>query len=349
MQHWIKNEKAQMLVIAFATAVGEVFMINPFSGDSFRIGLGVSIFLFLLLFSNHLNFVRVGALTGATSVLFQTGEWSLHTHSSDWIAGLQNNVAAGIYYVVYSLGMSRIRHRIGELPPLVLGATVAGMDLLSNEAELLVRSLIVGTHSFSLYTTFYLALVALVRSYFVTGLYSGVAISQMRSLHAEQQKRMEQMLTVGSGLYGEAFYLRKSMDTIERIAANSFELYQQLQASSQYIYGRQALGIAQQIHEVKKDSQRILAGLVKLVDSETAGEMSVPEMIRFAVKGNQQYAGMLCKRIAIESDIRSDLVTCHFIPLLTLLNNLVANAVESIDGEGTVHIGADRTRRPFAA
>ena len=46
MQNVVKNEKLQMMIIALATAIGSEFKINPFSNDFFRIGLGVSIFLF---------------------------------------------------------------------------------------------------------------------------------------------------------------------------------------------------------------------------------------------------------------------------------------------------------------
>jgi two-component system sensor histidine kinase YcbA len=160
----------------------------------------------------------------------------------------------------------------------------------------------------------------------------------MRLLHAEQEKRMEQMLNVGAGLYGETFYLRKSMDTIESITADSFDLYRKLKEDNLSAYGGQALLIAQQIHEVKKDSQRILAGLLKLYDNEVVVDMNLPEILYFVVKGNQEYSQMLGKKIIFEKEAEANFLTPHFIPLLTVLNNLVSNAVEATQKYGTIKI-----------
>ena len=63
--------------------------------------------------------------------------------------------------------------------------------------------------------------VALLRSYFVVGLYSSITIS-------EQKKQMQEMLEVGSELYAETLYLQKSMNHIEKITASSHDLYRKL-------------------------------------------------------------------------------------------------------------------------
>ena len=99
--------------------------------------------------------------------------------------------------------------------------------------------------------------VALFRSYFVVGLYSSIIVS-------EQKKQMQEMLEVGSELYAETQYLQKSMNHIEQITASSHDLYRTLKKENLKELSVQALLIAQEIHEVKKDSQRILSGLSKI-------------------------------------------------------------------------------------
>lgn len=91
---------------------------------------------------------------------------------------------------------------------------------------------------------------------------------------------------------------------------------------------------------MKKDSQRILAGLVKLVEREVNGDMPLSDILRFAVKSNAKYAEMLGKEIKFHIHITSDYTTDSYIPLLTLLNNLTANAVEVIQGTGSIHLNA---------
>ncbi|OPH46779.1 histidine kinase [Paenibacillus ferrarius] len=338
MQNVIKNERFQMFAIALATAIGAQFKINPFSHDFFRVGLGVSIFLFLLLLMPHLSYVKTGIATGIVSMIVQSGDWITHVHSFTVLESLRNNAAAGCYYVVFAIGMSMLRRKMNEFHPLLLGGYLAFIDFASNETELFLRGIFLGTNSFYLEEWFVLVAIAVIRSYFVIGLYNSIVISQMRLLHVEQEKRMEQMLNINSGLYGEAFYLKKAMDTIENITAESYDLYGKLKRDNLKDYSLRTLGIAQQIHEVKKDSQRILAGLFKLFDSEVVVNMSLSEILYFVVKGNQTYSEMLKKKIRIDQELAFDNQTSHYVPLLTIMNNLVANAVEAIEKSGTIHI-----------
>ncbi len=212
------------------------------------------------------------------------------------------------------------------------------IDLLSNEMELLTRLIILDSSSFHLNEWAYLMAIAVLRTYFTTGVYSSISVSQMRIVQREQTRRIEQMLGFGSGLYGEVFYLKKSIGTLENVTLNSYELYRGLKGEGLQSYSRQVLDITQQIHEVKKDSQRILAGLVKLVDREVTADMPLSGILRFTVKSNVKYAEMLGKRIDFSVNLTSDYVTASYIPLLTLLNNLTANAVEVIKDKGTISL-----------
>jgi two-component system, sensor histidine kinase YcbA len=320
MHQLIRNERLQMIVVAIVTAIGAEFKINPFHGDFFRIGLGVSTFLIFLLFMRHLPYVKTGIITGVLNAIFQ------------------NSIAAGLYYIVFAFGMSRIQKRMNYFQPLVLGGLVAAIDFISNMTELLMRGIFLGTNTFHLNEWFFLATIAVVRSYFVIGLFSSISVSQMRILHAEQEKRIEQMLNIGTGLYGEVFYLKKSMENIEQITANSFDLYRKLKEDDLNSYSKQALGVSQQIHEVKKDSQRILAGLLKLYDTEIVVDMNLEEILHFVIKGNQEYSEMLKKKIRIVQEVEANFFTPHYIPLLTVLNNLVSNAVEAIEKKGTIKV-----------
>ncbi|MBB6671902.1 ATP-binding protein [Cohnella nanjingensis] len=348
MQTLFKNETLQIFIIAIMTAFAGEFKINPFHGEIFRLGLGASTLLLFLLLMQHLPFVRTGAVTGLVVVLFRMTEDAIFFPGAFSAASsFLNHLAGGVFYVAFALGMSFIQMRIAALQPLMLGVIVSAIDLLANETELFTRRLMEGMSPFHNNGIVLLGAIAVLRSYFIIGLFSSITIRQMRLIQAEQQKRIEQMLHIGSGLYGETFYLRKSMDTIERITASSFELYSKLKSASLTEHSRQALGIAQQIHEVKKDSQRILAGLTKLYDREIAQEMNLEEIFRYVIKANQTYSEMLKKELTIEGDLKVDFSTSHYIVLLTVLNNLVANAVEAMNRYGFIRICAfdrgDRT------
>ncbi|MBB6019552.1 two-component system sensor histidine kinase YcbA [Paenibacillus sp. JGP012] len=338
MRNWVKNENVQMAAVALATAVGAQFKINPFREDYFRIGLGVSIFLFLLMIMPHLSYIKTGILTGLASFAFQSADLIHHVHTVSLLESMRDNLGAGLYYVVFAYGLSRLKHRFHEIPPLLLGGIITGLDFSSNLVELFVRGVLSGSNIFYMREWLYLFVVGGLRSYFVIGLYNSFAVRQIRLLHAEQEKRMEQMLSVNSGLYGEVFYLKKAMDTIEGITANSYELYRDLREQDMSEYSQRTLGIAQQIHEVKKDSQRILAGLLKLYDNEKTVNMSLSEVLNFAGKANRKYSEMLHKRVKIEIEQQYEGESPYYIPLLTVLNNLLANAVEAIEQDGLIRV-----------
>ncbi|AHV95588.1 ATP-binding protein [Paenibacillus sabinae] len=327
----------QILLVAVITAIAGEFKINPFAGDIFRIGLGSSAFLLFLLLFRHLPFLLTGVVTGVFILLFRTG---LDLAVTDLTVrdSMARHCSAMVYYIVFAVLMSVIKGRVDRFHPLVLGAVAAVIDLLSNEMELLTRLLVLGTTSFRLNEWTYLMAIAMLRTYFTTGLYSSISVSQLRLVQKEQNRRMEQMLGFGSGLYGEVFYLRKSIGTLEQATLDSYELYRSLKDDEDEAHSRRVLHITQQIHEVKKDSQRILAGLTKLVDREVTGDMPLSGILRFTVKSNQKYADMLGKDIMFTRQLTSDYATVSYIPLLTLLNNLTANAVEAIKDKGTIYL-----------
>lgn len=333
----------QMFVIALATAAAGELKVTPFYEGSFRIALGSITFLFLLLLSRSLSYVRIGLLTGIVVLLFRMLRDLLFGTGVALDMSFRDHLPAACFYILYGAGMSLIRLKLDDFYPLRVGALVAAIDFVSNSSELLIRKLLMYPSTFWTSEWLYLLALAVVRSYFVIGLYSTLILRQLRLVHAEQNKRMEQVLTIGAGLYGEAFYLKKSIEATEGIMAKSFKLYQQLKGSGQKEQSNQALRIAQEIHEVKKDSQRILAGLMKLFDKEIAADLRLSEIIDHAVRANEKYGEMLGKKIVFRRDSGVDFPVVHEIPLLTLLNNLLANSVEAIDGKGVVMVRVYQT------
>ena len=96
--------------------------------------------------------------------------------------------------------------------------------------------------------------------------------------------------------------------------------------------------VAQEIHEVKKDSQRILAGLEKITKAKREKYYFLSEVLQLVIHANEKYSELLKKQIVIHSTISIDFETEQQIPLLALLNNVVANAVEAIFHNGDIYI-----------
>lgn len=333
-----RSAYVQIAVIAIGTALAGELKINPFVGDIFRIGLGSSAFLLFLLLLRQLPYLVTGVITGVVVLLFRTGLDQVLDNGLTVAESVTRHCSAAVYYIVFALGMSLIKRRLDRFYPLVLGAVTAVIDLMSNESELLTRLLVTGTATFKLNEWAFLMMIAMLRTYFVTGIYSSIYVSRMRIVQQEQNRRIEQMLSFSSGLYGEVFYLKKSIGTLEELTLRSYEMYRRLSEEGLEEHKRYILGITEQIHEVKKDSQRILAGLIKLTDREVPGDMPLSNLVQYIIDSTRQYADYLGKQIVFTQKISLDYDTANYIPLLTLLGNLTANAVEAIQGRGQIHL-----------
>lgn len=327
-----RSNGAVLILTALLTTFSSEFRLVPFEGEAFRFGLGSITFFLLILIWSPVSIVRTGFVTGLTVIFFRiladviNGEVLLKTSFID-------HLPAFLFYFIFGLGLHIVKIEKYKTFPLVLGAWAAFFEFTANGVEHLMRQILLEQANLNLRDLALLIGVALLRSYFVVGLYASITVS-------EQKKRMQELLKVGSELYGETLYLQKSMNHIEKITADSHDLYRRLKKEGFEQLSVEALHIAQEIHEVKKDSQRILSGLTKITEQKRNDDLLLSDILNLVVTANEKYSEMLKKRIGFQVNLSVDYHTNQQIPLLAVLNNLIANAVESIsdDGEITIEI-----------
>lgn len=323
-----KTNGLLLLLIALLTAIASEFKVVPFNGEEFRFGLGSITFFLLILIRPPVSLVRAGIVTGITVVCFRLFGDVLLSEVSMSIS-LKNHLPAFLFYFLFAIGLSIIRIEKYKIAPLLLGAWAAGFEIVGNGVEHLVRYWLLDHKNLGFQEWALLCGVAVFRSFFVVGLYSSITV-------AEQKKQMQEMLGVGSELYAETLYLQKSMNHMENVTASSHDLYRKLKKNNLKELSVQALLIAQEIHEVKKDSQRILSGLTKITEQKKDAHLLLSDVLHLVVNANENYSEMLKKSISFHFTSSVDFETDLHIPLLALLNNLTANAVESIKNKGNI-------------
>ncbi|WP_338752633.1 sensor histidine kinase [Bacillus sp. FJAT-52991] len=325
-----RTDGLSLILTAILTAIASEAKMIPFYGENFRFGLGSIIFILFIFIWPPASYVRTGVATGITVVCFRVFE-DLITGFAPFGTSVITHLPAFLFYLLVALVFSFLKIEKYKTSPFLLGACAAGAEFIGNSAEYLLRYWLpehthLGFKEWSL-----LAGLALFRSYFVVGLYSSITVS-------EQKKRMQKMLGVGSELYVETLYLQKSMDHIEQITASSHDLYRKLKKENLQELSVQALRISQEIHEVKKDSQRILAGLSKISVQERNERVLLSDICVFVISANENYSELLKKKIIFDVSLSIDFETDQQIPLLALLNNLTANAVEAIEKTGEINL-----------
>ncbi|SES40807.1 sensor histidine kinase [Psychrobacillus sp. OK032] len=326
----LRNSKLAMVLIVLLTVLTSEFKVIPFSGEDFRFGLGSITFFLLILIRPPASLLFTGFITGLFVVIARIIRDVLFNGDSFWLS-LGNHAPAFLFYFLFALGLRLINVEKYKANPFLLGALGVGFEFIANGTEHLVRNWFMHEGNLGFGDWALLLGVAVLRSYFVVGLYSSIAMT-------EQKKRMEEMLGVNSELYAETLYLQKSMNHIEQITASSHDLYQKLKQHDMHVLSVQALHITQEIHEVKKDSQRILAGLKNMTEGKKDNPLHVSEVLQLVIHANEKYSQLLMKHIHFSVSAPSDFETDQQVPLLALLNNIVANSVEAIMYKGEVHI-----------
>lgn len=308
-----------IVIIASLTAISSEIKLLPFEHINFRFGLGSIIFLLLLLIRPTERVVRTGIVTGIVVVLFRTGI-DVSVRGEELVASFISNAPTFVFYMVYAIGYRLLRMDKHKERAITLGLLAVITEIIANSGEHAVRFLF--SHQLIDVQGWLLVIaVACFRSFFVIGIYFSIA-------QAYGQRQLTTDLTVNANVYMETLYLKKLMDHVEQVMAHSYTLYRELKKQDHPTH-QQALHIAQEIHEVKKDSQRIYAGINKItVDMAQTAKLS--QLLQHVRNSNENYAEHLGKSCTIHIAQDADLVVGEAIAVLTILNNIVANAVEAM-------------------
>ncbi|WP_084031613.1 ATP-binding protein [Anaerobacillus arseniciselenatis] len=335
-----KSIVTKILVIIIVTAILGEFKINPFD-SSFRFGLGSAGFFFLLLFYKEVPYRITGLVTGIFTTIFRIGLDYIVLDSFSFFASLQTHSPIIGYYFTFALLLGWMMEKKFYEKPLLLVLFGAFCDAFANFVEIIIIfSFSPAYASSSFEKTLFILVVAIIRSIFVVGLYTMFQANKLNAVYEEQHTRFEHIQKILSELYIEGFYLRKTLNDIESVTAKGHHLYRELKTSElPKEVSTLALTVAQELHEVKKDNQRILAGLEKVIQHEDRKQkISLSDIIDLSIKSNEKYGQFLQKEVQFSTNQQSNFNVAPVYPLLVIINNLVANAIEALSSEGHIKI-----------
>lgn len=341
---WLVGRRIWVQVMLWALVVallGEL-KLQLFANSPFRITLGPAGLGVALLFFPHLPILRTGAAAGFAIVLLRTATGLVaggHLAMPDLLYALPAVAdgfwPAGVYYVSYSVWLYLLRARdYARARPLMLFAGIAVADTLSNVLELALRPDPVTFYALKVFV-----LVALGRASLVAGLYLTMKSQEAEWQHARERAEYRRLLLFVTGLQAEIFFLSKSSTEIEHIMVRAHTLHRSLRGESEL--AALALGVAKDVHEVKKDYQRILAGLQRLLKIRSLEpDMAMTDVVGLVLDANKGYADQMNKAIDFVSTVRDDFRTSVYTVWVSVLNNVVTNAVEACGQQGRIEVEA---------
>ncbi len=331
--------KRVILVVTVTVIATELFIVTDIG--PFRFSIGTVVFIYAILSLSHLLIIPTAALVAVSTLLLRVGLDYFFWLPRDYFAFMMAHQYSGvIYFLMLSVilrlgGIKEGSRKFSASLIFYLGFAVIAASL----AEALVR--VPYQEIIALDNLIILVLMSSVQVFMVISLVNIGHFQKTMVLDEQEKVSYEKMLIVASELYDELFYMQKSMENIENIMAKSYNLHKRLKELklSDRSLQRSALEVAEEVHEVKKDTVRILAGLGEVLKIRKEKPiMNLSEVLDLVIKTNRSYSQSLGKMIHFNLQIEEELEVEQIYPLLAILNNLVSNAVEAIPVEGYIRL-----------
>lgn len=340
------NKKFKMvLMIAFVTSLmGQVY-INPFNSH-FRLSLGVAILIFSLITLKDIPIILTGFISSISIVMFRTILDILQLNIIDLsstISIILNHIPSAIFYIILSITIHLLNLRDYEKKPIVFIFLASLSDVFSNFVEVIIRYEFTKLYVDGVLSSLLIA--GFIRSIITLCLIYIFKLYNVLILKEEHIERYNKLLLFTANMKSEIFYLEKTMNDIERTMERSYSIYSGLKnkeiiesSEIKTLRGR-LLNLSKDIHEIKKDNQRIVFGIQNLLPSnKNTTSIKLSEILNILKDNSMRVSKSLEKDILFYTDYNIDILIKDYYPLISIINNLISNAIEAIDAEGQIKI-----------
>ncbi len=339
----IKNQFNKMFIIAIATTIfGQVYM-NPF-GTDFRISIGIVVLALLLVRFEDTPIFRTTLMTGFVVVVFRillgvaSGGVGLEL--------LRVHFPAFFFYLTYGMLFKLLNIREAVKQPVLLVTYISITDVTANLVEALVRYEFNRSSVEVVFTSILFA--GAIRGLIVLILNVLLLFYNVVLLKDENNHRIKEFLLLASKMRSGSFFLKKSMNDVEKAMSKSYYLYSKLthrdneafSSEDIRLFREEILELTNEIHEVKKDNERIIAGLEKIIPADIhMDRIPLMEIIEILVENTDSLAVVQQKEIDIRTWIKDKkILVGDYYPLITILINLLSNSVDAVKRKGTIGI-----------
>lgn len=325
-----------LILIIIIPIAGE-FQFYPVNLD-FRVSFATPALLLTLLYFRDINAPLATYLVGISVTITRIILGLVAGHEFDYLFTYHAPVFA--YYFSYGLLFHFVPFSDYMEKPYLIGFYACMLEIGASMAEIIARYFAFGflITNDVLFTIF---VAAVIRSTFVMGIFMLFLFYSLKMKEEDQRKKNDDTLMVISDLFVGMAQLKKSIDDAEKNTSECFKLSKSLREEGKLQLSRSLLNISGKIHENKKDAQRVYASLSNLIYKQDYKEvLPVFEIVKIVIKMNRSYATYLNKKISFKVNIYCPSIEFHSYFLLSILNNLISNAIESINEKGTIEISA---------
>lgn len=215
---------------------------------------------------------------------------------------------------------------------------LAAADALSNLTELLVRE---GAAAFSAPLLAQMAAVGLIRALLAAAILLALRRYGIQILRSEDSARYQELLMMSADLRSEVVWMKKGAENAERTMNRAYQLCRSLRENeAAAAYADEALMIAKDVHEVKKDYALVMRGVSAVLEQDDGnGGMELRELLRLLSRSTERFAKASNKDVALTCTCAVERRTARYYELMSVFRNLLNNAVEAAPADRPAHIG----------
>ena len=301
--------------------------------SNFRVSMGILLLPILIFLYQKILVLPITLLAGSgvylSRVLIYSLQCGFEAHALlDFFPEL-------IFYYVYgSLFFLYFRKQDYKLPHKGCYVALFFMDYLANLTELVCR---LQLDAFSASLQINILLVALARTAILWAVATGLSQYKFLLISTEHAHRYQRLILLISKLNSEVIWMHKNTAMIEDAMAKSYRLFSQLQDSNaDPELTQNALTVAKDIHEVKKEYLMILRGISDALELNLHdGQMQLSDILTVLQNSLLMLASEKGKKIDFQISMETNFKTDKHYFLLSVFRNLFTNAVEA-NSDGSI-------------
>ncbi len=335
--------KRTILVAIITTLMGQVY-INPFNSD-FRLSIGIAILTFLIL---NFQDISIPITTGYTAISVFIFRFTIDIIQVNRVLDAPEialkHFPSAIFYIIFGFVLHQLNIRKYKEQPIFFIFLVGISDLFSNISEAVVRQEFSKPLIEVILTSIITA--GFLRATIAFVLFSSIKAYNMFILKDEHQKRYINLLLFTADMKTEIFFLKKNMQDIEQAMERCYSIYTELKGVKESIdidytnrLKKRMLKLSKDIHEIKKDNQRVVSGIERLLpkkNKENTIKLSI--ILKMLRDNTMRYIEDIGKEIEISIDYTYNYPIKDYYQLISIINNLMINSIEAIDNKGCIRI-----------
>lgn len=328
-------EKYKKIIISSLVVGLSSLLYIDFYVKNFKFSFAGVMFPLLLFMYDEFNPIIFGILSGFSLVLFRVVFYGVlqGAIAETFLYSMPEN----IFYIIYGILFFNFKRKFQPITHNKMFIIAALSDTFSNVIEIYIR---IGRY---LFTKDYeiikvLFFVGLLRAGLVWLLIMGYKYYRLFLIKEEHDKRYKNLLRLTSQLKTEVYWMEKNMAYIEKVMSNAYELFSNIREDkNKECWSGMALEIAKDVHEIKKEYGLVVMGIEEIMaDRLDNTGMYFSELMAILKETLKRDIKKQEKDIVIRYEIGRNFYTEKHYYLMSILRNIVMNAIDSIENKGNI-------------